>query len=90
MAHAHGLRTSALGGASGWLDDPDGVVEWWLRPLVATGLFDRLHLDIEPAGVLADLTAPVVQRFVAVVRTVAEARPAGWPSSSTSPSGTRT
>ena len=27
MAHARGLRTSALGGAPGWLDDPDGVVD---------------------------------------------------------------
>lgn len=79
MAHARGLRTSALGGAPGWLDDPDGVVDRWLRPLVATNLFDRLHLDIEPAGELPDFTASVVERFVAVVRAVAEARPAGWP-----------
>jgi hypothetical protein len=79
MAHARGLRTSALGGAPGWLDDPDGVVDRWLRPLVATNLFERLHLDIEPAGELPDFTASVVERFVAVVRAVAEARPAGWP-----------
>ena len=79
MAHAEGLRTSALGGAPGWLDDPDGVIDRWLRPLVATNLFDRLHLDIEPEVALSEFTTSVVERFVAVVGAVAEARPAGWP-----------
>lgn len=79
MAHARGLRTSALGGAPGWIDDPDGVVDRWLRPLVATDLFDRLHLDIEPAHELSDFTAPVVDRFVGMVRAVTKARPPGWP-----------
>ena len=78
MAAARGLRTSALGGAPGWVDDPDGVVDRWLRPLVATNLFDRLHLDIEPVDELPGFTASVVERFVEVVRAVAEARPPGW------------
>jgi len=79
MAHAEGLQTSALGGATGWLDDPGGVINRWLRPLVATNLFDRLHLDIEPEIALSEFTTSVVERFVAVVRAIAEAKPAGWP-----------
>jgi hypothetical protein len=79
MAHPRGLRTSALGGAPGWLDDPEASSIGGCSRSWATNLFDRLHLDIEPAGELPDFTASVVERFVAVVRAVAEARPEGWP-----------
>ncbi|SDO56322.1 hypothetical protein SAMN04489867_0036 [Pedococcus dokdonensis] len=48
LAGATGLRLDALGGDPGWLDDPAAVVAEWLHPALATGLFDGVHLDIEP------------------------------------------
>ena len=49
-ARAAGLRVEALGGDPGWLDDPSWAVTHWVTPTLATGLFDGLHLDVEPYG----------------------------------------
>lgn len=38
----------ALGGDPGWIDNPASVVDTWLRPALATGLFTGVHLDLEP------------------------------------------
>ena len=47
-AHGRGIRLAALGGDPGWLDDPAAVATEWLTPALGTGLFDGVHLDIEP------------------------------------------
>ena len=39
QARSAGLRVDALGGDPGWVDDPTWVVDRWLRPALATGLF---------------------------------------------------
>ena len=48
QARSAGLRVDALGGDPGWVDDPTWVVDRWLRPALATGLFTGLHVDVEP------------------------------------------
>ena len=48
LADAAGLRVDALGGDPGWVDNPAWVVTNWLQPVVATGLFTGIHVDIEP------------------------------------------
>ena len=47
-ARAAGMRVDALGGQPGWIDDPTWVVDHWLRPAIATGLFTGIHVDMEP------------------------------------------
>lgn len=71
-ARAAGIRVDALGGDPGWVDDPTWVVENWLRPAIATGLFIGVHLDIEPYS--NDPTAPwntdragVVSRYLSTL-----------------------
>ncbi|RZS89863.1 hypothetical protein EV189_1639 [Motilibacter rhizosphaerae] len=46
-AHAAGLRVAALGGDPGWLADPAGA-RAWMTAATATGLFDGVHVDVEP------------------------------------------
>jgi hypothetical protein len=48
LADAAGLRVDALGGDPGWVDNPTWVVNSWLKPALATGLFTGVHVDIEP------------------------------------------
>lgn len=47
-ARAAGLRVDALGGDPAWVDDPQAVINSWLRPVLASGLFTGVHVDIEP------------------------------------------
>ncbi len=47
-AQAAGLRVDALGGDPDWVQNPSWVVDTWLRPALATGLFDGVHVDVEP------------------------------------------
>jgi hypothetical protein len=47
-AGAGGIRVDALGGDPGWVDNPRWVVDNWLAPAVATGLFTGIHVDAEP------------------------------------------
>ncbi|GAA3196074.1 hypothetical protein ACFO1B_00300 [Dactylosporangium siamense] len=44
---AAGIRLSALGGDPSWALDPASAVAWRKRA-TATGLFDGIHLDVEP------------------------------------------
>ncbi|MBB2988444.1 hypothetical protein [Terracoccus luteus] len=47
-AKAAGMRLDALGGDPAWIDNPDWVVTNWVRPVLATGLFTGVHVDMEP------------------------------------------
>ena len=42
-----GIRIHALGAEAWWLDDPAAALAWQ-RQALATGLFDGVHLDVEP------------------------------------------
>jgi len=44
---AAGIRVHALGAEVWWLDD-HAAAEAWQRQALATGLFDGVHLDVEP------------------------------------------
>ena len=46
-ARAAGLKVSALGGDKDWVDQPAEGLDW-ARSAIATGLFDGIHVDIEP------------------------------------------
>ena len=45
-AHVHGIRVAALGGDPGWVDDPEPALTW-LQRVLATRLFDGVHVDVE-------------------------------------------
>lgn len=49
---AHGVRIAALGGNPAWAEDGDGsgagTAAAWAMRATAGGLFDSVHLDIEP------------------------------------------
>ena len=47
LARPGGLRLHALGGDPGWTTDTDAAVAWQ-RDVLASGLFRRIHIDIEP------------------------------------------
>ena len=47
QAHSSGIRVAALGGDTAWIDDPAQAVAWQ-RSAVSTGLFDGVHVDLEP------------------------------------------
>jgi len=42
-----GLRLQALGAEPGWLDEP-AAARAWQRQALGSGLFDGVHLDVEP------------------------------------------
>lgn len=42
-----GVRLHALGAETDWIDDPAGALAWQ-RQAVGSGLFDGVHLDVEP------------------------------------------
>jgi hypothetical protein len=46
LLHGEGVRVSALGGDPAWVDSAGPALEWH-RAVVASGLFDALHLDVE-------------------------------------------
>ncbi|WP_270887461.1 hypothetical protein [Pedococcus sp. 5OH_020] len=71
-ARAAGLRVDALGGDPGWVDNPTRVVDSWLRPALATGLFTGVHADIEPYTGTAWQTkqATVVKKYLATLDTL--------------------
>ena len=47
QAHAAGIRVAALGGETTWIDRPQDALAWQQSAL-STGLFDGVHVDIEP------------------------------------------
>jgi hypothetical protein len=48
VGHAAGIRVSALGGDTGWVDDPTWAMTHWVTPTLSVAGFDGLHLDVEP------------------------------------------
>lgn len=83
---ARGIGASCLGGAPDWADQPDRAVQWSARAL-ATGLFDRVHLDIEPwtrrdwparADTLLDGCAAAVRSVAAATSKPVEVDLPGW------------
>jgi hypothetical protein len=68
-AAAVGVRVDALGGDPGWIDDPGWVVDSWLVPALATGLFTGVHVDLEPYTTPAWQTsrATVVEQWLATL-----------------------
>ena len=46
-AHAHGIQVAALNGDLGWLQRPGSAVKW-ATAAESTGLFDSIHVDVEP------------------------------------------
>ena len=46
-ARAAGIRVAALGGDPSWVLRPDDALDWQAGAL-ATGLFDGVHVDVEP------------------------------------------
>jgi hypothetical protein len=46
LLHGQGVRVAALGGDKAWVGNPDPALAWQ-RAVVSTGLFDRVHVDIE-------------------------------------------
>jgi len=47
QTRAAGIRLHALGAEPSWLRHPQHAVDW-LRDVTETGLFDGIHLDVEP------------------------------------------
>ena len=79
-AAAAGIRVDALGGDPTWVDNQTWVVENWLKPALATGLFTGIHVDIEAYTTPAWQTqrATVVKKWLATLdklRTAAGATP---------------
>ena len=75
LAGLAGIRVDALGGDPGWVDNQAWVVDQWLRPALATGLFTGIHVDIEPYTTKAWQTqrAKVVKRYLATYDTIVAA-----------------
>lgn len=96
-ADAAGLRVHALGGDPGWVDEPSAALAWQ-RQAVATGLFDGVHVDVEPwlhPHWSTDRDA-VVRRYLQVLGLLAadtslpfEADVAFWLHELTTPAGVR-
>ena len=94
---AAGIRVHALGGDPAWVDQP-GVALAWQRDALATGLFDGVHLDVEPwlhAGWDSDRDA-VVTRYLDLLASLAadtsapvEADVAFWLDQVATPAGGR-
>jgi hypothetical protein len=74
-AAAAGIRVDALGGDPGWVDNQAWVVDQWLRPALASGLFTGIHVDIEPYTTPAWQTqrAKVVKKYLATYDSLAAA-----------------
>jgi hypothetical protein len=72
LLHRQGVRVAALGGDKAWMGNPDAALDW-RSAVLATGLFDGVHLDIEvwdrkdwPHIPAADVAA-----YLALLRTLA-------------------
>jgi len=99
LARSAGIDVDALGGDPGWIDQPQWTLDHWLGPVVATGLFDAVHVDVEPHGHPSWETdrLAVIERFLALLSTFAatcgpslalEADIAHWFDQVATPSGT--
>lgn len=56
-AVARRIKLRALGGEPGWVDNHAAALAWQ-RTVVSTGLFDGIHLDVEPYLVSGWITDP--------------------------------
>lgn len=68
-AHRAGIRVEALNGDLGWLDRPASAVAW-ATAAEQTGLFDGVHVDIEPWGLRSWATHrdELVAKYLAVLK----------------------
>ena len=48
LAAGAGIAVDALGGGWDWIDRPRSIVDQWLTPVVRSGLFAGVHVDVEP------------------------------------------
>lgn len=71
-AVAAGIRVDALGGDPTWVTNQTWVVNNWLRPALATGLFTGVHVDIEPYTLSTWTTSQstVVKQWLATLDTL--------------------
>lgn len=76
LADPAGIRLSALGGEPGWTFDHAAAVTWQ-RAALATGLFDRAHVDVEPYLLPEWDTDPsgVVAAYVALLAVLSDDAP---------------
>lgn len=68
-AHRRGMRVLALNGDLGWLERPWKALEWQASA-EATGLFDGIHIDVEPWTLeewQSDPT-PLIRKYLALLR----------------------
>jgi hypothetical protein len=72
LLHGKGVRVAALGGDKAWMGNPDAASAWQ-RAVVATGLFDGVHLDVEvwDRKDWPDIPAPDVAAYMALLRALA-------------------
>ena len=70
--HGRGVRVAALGGNKAWIADPDPALAWQ-RAVVATGLFDGVHLDVEvwDRDDWPDIPVADVAAYLALLRALA-------------------
>ena len=70
--HGQGVRVAALGGDKAWIGNPDPA-RAWQRAVVATGLFDGVHLDIEvwDRADWPNIPAADVAAYLALLRALA-------------------
>lgn len=71
-ATAAGIRLHALGSETSWVDDHASALTWQ-REALSTGLFDGVHLDVEPwlhADWSGDRTA-LLRRYLGLLATLA-------------------
>jgi hypothetical protein len=73
-AHAQGIKVTALNGDVGWLAHPEVAVAWQ-RAAEATGLFDGIHIDVEPWSLVEWRTsAPhLVRQYLRLVKSMTSA-----------------
>lgn len=77
LATQQGVHLDALSGDPSWAEQPEGAGAW-AREVAATGLFERLHVDIEPQ---ASMEWQSDQRRLTrgLLSAIDQIRPAGLP-----------
>lgn len=76
QAREAGIRVSALGGDSSWVDQPAAALDW-IAAALRTGLFEGVHVDLEAwAHRQWEGQRPeVVARYLRVLQQLADATP---------------
>ncbi len=77
LAHASGLKVAALNGDPGWLQRPTSARDW-MRAALGTGLFDGVHVDVEPWALPGWQTAgtrvTLTKQYLTLLRTLSGPR----------------